>query len=250
MSGHSKWATIKRSKEATDKKKGAVMSRVSKDIINAVMIGGGGDVNFNPMLRVAINKAKSVNMTNDKIEKAINKGLGTSNDNEIIYEKTYEAYLPGGVPLLIDCETDNPNRTLTDIKTIVNKLGGKFLSEGAISWQFEEKGEISIKFEDTKTVDVIENELILLIMDIEGVLDYDISLEENLIRLYTEKQNLREVHAKVNSVILSGYSIESVKVVKISNSPVDASGVDENKIQQALDQIEEVSEVVETWLGI
>lgn len=244
MSGHSKWATIKHAKEANDKKKGALLSRASKDIILAVQIGGGGDVNFNPMLRVAITKAKSVNMTNDKIERAINKGLGIGSDNEIIYEKTYEAYLPGNVPILIDCETDNPNRTLTDVKTIVNKLGGKFLSEGAISWRFKELGEISIAFDIS--IEKLEEDFLLLLMDVEGIKDYEVV--EKQIKVYTQKQSLRDVHSKISQILPNTFSISGVKLVKI----FDSEGNLENpeKVMEYVEKIEEVPEVLDVWVGI
>src|SRR5688500_9984828 len=115
MSGHSKWSTIRRAKEITDQKRGKIFSKISKDITLAARLGGGGDLSMNPLLKSIVDQAKAANMPGDNIQKAINKGVGVNDGSEIIHNNTYEAYGPGGVAILIDSETDNSNRTLTEV---------------------------------------------------------------------------------------------------------------------------------------
>ncbi|MDQ7021718.1 MAG: YebC/PmpR family DNA-binding transcriptional regulator [Candidatus Dojkabacteria bacterium] len=150
MAGHSKWNNIKKTKGANDIKRGKVFSKLSKDIEIATRIGESGDLTFNPTLRVLVDKAKAANMTSDKIQNAINKGLGISSSDEITYENTYELYGPNNIAILVDTETDNTNRTLTEIKTYVHKAGGKMVPEGSISWQFVEMGLIQLKILEGK----------------------------------------------------------------------------------------------------
>ena len=122
MSGHSKWANIKRQKEKTDAKKGKVFSRVSKEIINAVKLGGSGDPKTNTRLRLAIQKAKEANFPSDNIDRLIKKA--TSGEQEVFHEMQYELYGHGGVGIILDIMTDNKNRIASDIHVATNKRGG------------------------------------------------------------------------------------------------------------------------------
>lgn len=145
MSGHSKWATIKRSKAKVDAKKGAVFTKITKDIILAAK--GGGDPDMNARLRAVIAKAKGVNMPNDKIDQAIKKGTGELAGGEL-YEMTYEGYAPGGVAMLVEVATDNKNRTIADIRHIIAKGGGNMGEPGSVAWMFDKRGVLS--FDGTK----------------------------------------------------------------------------------------------------
>jgi YebC/PmpR family DNA-binding regulatory protein len=142
MSGHSKWATIKRKKAATDAKRGKTFTKYIKEIIVAAR-AGGGDQNANPRLRTAVLGAKSVNMPADNIERAIKKGTGELEG--VNYEEiTYEGYGPGGIALLIDSLTDNRNRTTGEIRHILTKAGGRMADAGAVQWMFQSKGQIVV----------------------------------------------------------------------------------------------------------
>jgi len=145
MSGHSKWATIKRAKAKTDAKKGAVFTKITKDIILAAK--GGGDPDMNARLRAVIAKAKGVNMPNDKIDQAIKKGTGELAGGEL-YEMTYEGYASGGVAMLVEVATDNKNRTIADIRHIIAKSGGNMGEPGSVAWMFDKRGVLS--FDGTK----------------------------------------------------------------------------------------------------
>ena len=139
MSGHSKWATIKHKKGAADKARGKLFAKLARQI--EVSAKGGGDIDANPTLRTAVQKAKAARMTNDAIDRAIKRGTGEADGGT--YESImYEGYAPGGVALMIDVLTDNRNRTGADIRGIFTKLGGSMAEPGAVSWQFARRGVI------------------------------------------------------------------------------------------------------------
>jgi YebC/PmpR family DNA-binding regulatory protein len=141
MSGHSKWATIKHKKGATDAKRGKLFAKLARQI--EVAAKGGGDVDMNPTLRTAVQKAKSAQMTNEAIDRAVKRGSGSAEGDA--YESImYEGYAPGGAALMIDVLTDNRNRSGADIRQIFSKLGGSMAEPGAVGWQFARKGVIMI----------------------------------------------------------------------------------------------------------
>ena len=140
MSGHSKWSTIKRKKGAEDAKRGKIFTRLAKDITVAAR-EGGGDENSNSKLKLAIAKAKAANMPKDNIERAVLRGTGGLEGEEMV-EITYEGYGLDGVAFIVDVLTDNKNRALAEIKHAFNKAGGSLASAGSVTWQFEQKGYI------------------------------------------------------------------------------------------------------------
>ncbi len=143
MSGHSKWSTIKRAKGAADAKRGALFGKLSKKITLATKDGNSGDPNFNPKLRLEVDKAKQAGMPNDNIDRAIKKGLG-NDGGATLEEVVYEGYGPGGSAFLIEAITDNKNRTVQSIKTIFTKNSGNLGAQGSVAWQFKktEAGEM------------------------------------------------------------------------------------------------------------
>ena len=158
MSGHSKWSTIKRKKGAKDAKRGAEFTRLGKDITIAAR-DGGGDINMNAALRLAVKKARGSNMPNDNIERAIKKGTGDLPG--VKYESyIYEGYGPQGIALLIEVLTDNKNRTVPEIRHLLSKNNGNLGESGCVSWMFEKKGIILINKkelnEDTFLNDLLE----------------------------------------------------------------------------------------------
>ena len=148
MSGHSKWATIKRAKGAADAKRGKLFSVLSKDITLAAR-DGGGDQDFNPRLRTCIQKAKAANMPADNIDRAIKKGTGELPG--VTYEEiVYEGYAAGGVGLIVEVTTDNKNRSASEVRSTMSKHGGNLAGVGAVAFQFERKGQFII---DAKQID-------------------------------------------------------------------------------------------------
>ena len=146
MSGHSKWASIKHKKAATDAKRGKIFTKLIKEITVAARMGGG-DAEANPRLRAAVLAAKSENMPKDNIERAIKKGTGELEG--VNYEETiYEGYGPGGAAVLVESLTDNKNRTVADIRHIFSKSGGNLGANGCVAWMFAKKGYIAVEAKD------------------------------------------------------------------------------------------------------
>src|SRR5213595_3254758 len=142
MSGHSKWSTIKRAKGVTDAKRGALFTKVAREISVAAR-QGGGDPDANYRLRLAVEKARAVNMPSDNIKRTIDKATGGGEADQ--YEEiAYEGYGPGGVAILVEAATDNRNRTAADVRSIFTKAGGSLAGAGAVAWQFEPKGLITV----------------------------------------------------------------------------------------------------------
>ena len=143
MSGHSKWSTIKHKKGAADAKRGKIFTKLIKEITIAARMGGG-DPDANPRLRSAVNAAKAQNMPKDNLERAIKKGTGELEG--VQYEEmSYEGYGPGGVAVLVECLSDNKNRTIADVRYIFSKAGGNIGTDGCVSWMFDKKGLIIVE---------------------------------------------------------------------------------------------------------
>ncbi len=245
MSGHSKWSTIRRAKEITDQKRGKIFSKISKDITLAARLGGGGDLSMNPLLKSIVDQAKAANMPGDNIQKAINKGVGVNDGSEIIHNNTYEAYGPGGVAILIDSETDNSNRTLTEVRTIITKAGFKMVPGGSVSWQFDERGEIILKLKISNNVE----DLMLELLDIDGIVDLK-KLQDGsdiFIKIYTIRESLKQVHDEVINKFNDRVSLENIQLAKVPQTYMDLSDEDSQKLQNLLDQIEEQNDVTSIW---
>ena len=143
MSGHSKWSTIKRKKGAEDARRGKIFTRLAREITVAAR-EGGADESSNPRLKLAVSRAKAGNMPRENIERAMQRGAGNLEGEDLV-EVTYEGYGPDGVAYLIDTLTDNKNRTLAEVKHALNKSGGRLASSGAVTWQFARKGFLALE---------------------------------------------------------------------------------------------------------
>jgi len=226
MSGHSKWATIKRKKGAIDAKRGAMFTKIIREITVAAK-NGGDDLNANPRLRTAVNKAKAVNMPNDNIDRAIKKGTGSLEG--VVYEEVrYEGYGPGGVAIMVDCLTDNKNRTTPEIRTIFSKNGGNLGENGSVSYLFDRKGMIVIDEGQTTEDDIIE---MLLDFDVE-----DIRTEDGAITVTTTPEGFNTV-----SEFLQGKNIK-VSVNEITFIPKTTTLLDEKKAGQCLRIMEQLED--------
>lgn len=154
MSGHSKWSTIKHKKGATDAKRGKIFTKIIKEITVAARMGGG-DPETNPRLRSALITARSENMPKDTFERAIKKGTGDLEG--VDYEEIlYEGYGPGGVAVLVECLTDNRNRTIAEVRQVFNKAGGNVGTDGCVAWMFDKKGLIIVNKEDSDEETLME----------------------------------------------------------------------------------------------
>jgi YebC/PmpR family DNA-binding regulatory protein len=228
MSGHSKWSTIKRAKGITDAKRGALFTKVAREISVAAR-QGGGDPDANYRLRLAIEKARSVNMPADNIKRTIDKATG-SGDAEQFEEIVYEGYGPGGVAVLVEAATDNRNRTAADVRSIFVKSGGQLAGSGAVAWQFEPRGLIAIA-PDGQDPD----EVALAAID-AGAEDVDTDDPESM-EIFTSPADLERVRLALEA---AGIGIDSAESTMIAKQTVE---LDSTKARQALRLVEQLEEL-------
>lgn len=208
MSGHSKWATIKRKKGATDAARGRLFTRLIKEI--AIAARSGGDPDGNPRLRLAIQSAKSANMPADNIKRAIQRGTGELEG--VHYEEvTYESYGPGGVAIMIDIVTDNKNRTVSELRHLLSRNGGNLAESGSVSWKFNRHGVIVLPKKYN------EDDLLMLIIDAGAD---DLKTEEDhfevitpVTSLYAVKKVLEENKMEVQTASIQLVPMNTIKVV-------------------------------------
>lgn len=218
MSGHSKWSTIKRKKGAADAKRGKIFTKLIKEIMVAARMGGG-DPSGNPRLRAAVLEAKAENMPKDNIERAIKKGAG-GGEGENYEEITYEGYGPGGVALLVECMTDNRNRTVADVRHYFSKSGGNLGESGCVSWMFEKKGVVQVAREAMD-----EDKLMELALDAGAE---DVLEEEDVFIIHTSPE---EMDAVVTALEQGGVSVREAAP---SMEPKNTVEVTDEKAARAL----------------
>lgn len=223
MSGHSKWSTIKRQKEAKDAARGQVFSKLSRAISVAVKAGGGENPDSNAKLRMAIDAARAANMPKDNIERAISRAKQAT---ESIEEVVYEGFGPGGIGIIVDAATDNRNRTGQEIKNIFDKGGGSF-APGAVTHNFEHKGFILVKKKENK------EKMILDLIDL-GVEEFEES--EDGIEVYTAANELFE---KKSAIEKKGFKVEEESLIK---KPKNKVALKEREAQKALNLLENLEE--------
>tara|TARA_Y100001960_G_scaffold313083_1_gene375601 strand:- start:963 stop:1685 length:723 start_codon:yes stop_codon:yes gene_type:complete len=215
MSGHSKWSTIKRKKGAKDAKRGAIFTRLGKDITLAAR-DGGGDISMNANLRLAVKKAKAANMPNDNIDRAIKKGTGELAGQK--YESyVYEGYGPHGVALLIEVLSDNKNRTVPEIRHLLTKHNGNLGESGCVSWMFEKKGIIIISNQSLKEEEFLED---LLELGIESYDEIDDGYE--LLVSPDEFQNIIQFLEKRDYNLEGNISLIAINSISVSNDKIDS----------------------------
>ena len=230
MSGHSKWSTIKRKKAAADTKRGKIFTKLIKEITIAAR-QGGGDPGANPRLRLAIDNAKSANMPNDNIERAIKKATGELEGVNYI-ELTYEGYGPGGIALLIESVTDNKNRTVADVRHILSKHGGSLGETGSVAWMFDRKGVITVVAEGKSEDEVME---VVLEAGAE-----DFQTEDDFYEVTTAVEDFEEVRKALQN---SNFNIENASLQWIAKNTVSVSGENAEKVIKIIDALEDNDDV-------
>lgn len=222
MSGHSKWATIKRKKAATDAKRGKIFTNIIKEITIAAR-EGGGDADSNPRLRQAVSNAKSANMPSDNITRAIKKGTGELPG--VTYEEvSYEGYGPAGVAIFMECLTDNKQRTVAEIRHLISKYGGNLGENGSVSWMFDKKGQITLKANGYEEDVVFEAALEAGAEDFEAA--------DNVFIVSTDSSEIMSVRDALDS---QGYEIESANIDMV---PKNLHNVESDKEQSVITLLE------------
>lgn len=236
MSGHSKWSTIKRKKGAADAKRGKVFTKLIKEITISARLGGSGDPDSNPRLRLAIDKAKANSMPKDNIEKAIKRGTGELAGN-MIEEISYEGYGPCGVALIVDATTDNKNRTVADLRTLFAKRDGNLGDSGSVAWMFEKKGVIRVEGNSAQEDELFEKAI--------NAGAEDLDKEGDAFVITTSFEDLHKVSAslKNQNVLIqeSGFEMVPKTSVKIENEE------DAKKILDLVEALEDNDDVQNVW---
>jgi YebC/PmpR family DNA-binding regulatory protein len=230
MSGHSKWSTIKHKKAAQDAKRGAIFTKVIKELTVAARMGGG-DVDMNPRLRTAVLKAKAVNMPQDTMQRAIMKGTGELPG--VNYEEiTYEGYGPGGVAMIVTVLTDNRNRTVAEIRKIFSKNGGNLGESGCVAWMFQKKGLIVV---DKDKVD--EDELFTIALEAGAE---DVRPADAMYEVITSVEDFEPVKQAITT---KGIEPSSSEVSLLPQTTVRLEGSQARQLLKLMDELEEHDDV-------
>jgi len=230
MSGHSKWHSIKHKKMATDQKRGKIFTKLIKEIMVATKMGGANP-ETNPRLRMAIEKAKSYNMPNDNIQRAIKKGSGA--EGGVNYEQvSYEGYGPGGVAIYVEVLTDNKNRAASEIRSIFSRHNGNLAGQGSVAWIFERKGLITVKKEKSE-----EDKLFEIVLEAGAE---DMKTEKDTYEIITTPENFEDVKKALQD---NQIEIESASVTLIPKNTVKVEGKEAEQLLKLLDDLEENEDV-------
>ena len=233
MSGHSKWANIKHKKDAADKARGRIFSRLGKEIMVAAKMGGG-DVDTNPRLRSGIAAAKAANMPNANIDRAIKKGLGELGD--VTFEEIqYEGYAAGGVALLIDCLTDNRNRSASEVRTTLDRNNGNLASSGSVAYMFKRQSHFVIEGENAD-----EDKLMDIVLDAGAE---DLIVEDGVAEIWGEPAAFEAI---ANALETAGITASEAAVTRRPDNTVSITDVHTaEQVLKLIDKLEDLDDVQE-----
>ena len=237
MAGHSKWANIKHRKAAADSKKSKVTTRLVKEITIAAKIGGG-DVNSNPRLRLATEKARENNVPKDNVERAIKRGIGEL-DGVTYEELRFEGYGIGGAGIIVDCLTDNKTRTVADVRHAFTKHGGNLGTDGCVSFQFKHCGQLLF------APGIDENKLMDAAIE-SGAIDV-VANDDGSIEVITEPNDFLEVKAKLEA---QNFKSDMAEITMKAENEIIMSGEDAAKMQRLLDAFDELDDVQDVYTTV
>lgn len=234
MSGHSKWATIKRKKAANDAARAKAWGKLLR-FVEVAAREGGGDPDGNPTLATAIAKAKGASVPNDNIDRAIKRGTGEL-QGEAVEETSYEGYGPGGVAILVQCLTTNRNRAAQDVRSAFNGNGGKLAEPGAVAWMFEPKGVVIVP-----SAGVSEEEVFLVAADAGAE---DVSASEGSFEVITPPDALTPVRQALEQ---NSIAIDSYELTQVPKTTIAVEGGDAKKVLNLIDELEELDDVSDVY---
>jgi YebC/PmpR family DNA-binding regulatory protein len=234
MSGHSKWHSIKHKKAAADAKRGRAFTQIIKEMTVAARIGGG-DVNFNPRLRLAVEKAKAENMPKDNIDRAIKKGTGEL-EGYNLEEVHYEGYGPGGVAVFIEAATDNRNRTVGEVRHLFSKYGGNLGEAGSVGWMFGKKGYLSVARNDVE-----EEALLEIVLDAGAE---DVKEDGSHWEIYTPPDRFEAVR---DALKVKGIARAAEELGMIPQSTVKLEGRQAQQMLKLMEALEEHDDLTHVW---
>lgn len=235
MSGHSKWAQIRRSKGVNDARRGQLFTRLGREIVVAVREGGGGDPNANFRLRMAVQRARDANMPLDNIERTIKRAVGGI-EGANLEEMTYEGYGPGGTAIMVQTLTENRNRTVADIRNAFHRNGGNLGENGCVDWLFESKGVIEVELKGHDPDELSVEMLDLGAIDVEPA-----SADDEVLTVYADPSEVEDVHRKIEQ---HGYKVLKSESALIPQTKVDLG--DEkaaHQVMRLIDRLEDLDDV-------
>jgi YebC/PmpR family DNA-binding regulatory protein len=230
MSGHSKWSQIKRQKGAADVKRGALFTKLAREIIVAAK-QGGGDPAANFRLRLAVQRARENNMPADNIKRAIDRATG-GGDGADLQEITYEGYGPGGVAVLVEAMTDNRNRTVGEIRSAFTRAGGNLGESGSVAWQFENRGVVTVAATGKDEEEVAEAAIEA------GAEDYH--YDPDGAEVYTTPEALEEVR---QALIDAGLEVSNAEITRVAKTPVALGEKEQEQVLRLLEKLEDLDDV-------
>lgn len=229
MAGHSKWANIKHRKAAQDAKRGKIFTKIIRELVVAAK-EGGGDPNDNPRLRAAMDKALGANMKKDTIEKAIDRGTGNA-EGDNYEELTYEGYGPGGVAILVECMTDNKNRTVGEVRHAFTKHGGNLGTNGSVAYLFEKKGQFVFG-------DNVEEEALMEAALEAGAEDF-IAHDDGSFEILTTPEDFMDIK---ETLVKAGFEPENAEVSMLPSTQAELTVEDGAKVIRLVDRLEELDD--------
>lgn len=236
MAGHNKWSSIKHRKGAQDAKRGKIFTRIAKEITIAAR-EGGGDLEFNAGLRLAVDKGKAANMPKDNIERAIKRGTGELEGGQL-EEILYEGYAPHGVGLIIECVTDNRNRSVAEVRSTLNKNGGNMATSGAVAWQFTQKGFLLVEGYDD------EDELFMLAA--EAGAD-DVQFDDGAASIFSEKESFAAVRSEIQD---AGLALKEASLIYDPNQPMTLDAKQSAQVLRLVDLLEDLDDVQNVYSAL
>jgi YebC/PmpR family DNA-binding regulatory protein len=231
MSGHSKWATIKRKKGAADAKRGQVFTRIAREIVMAAR-ESGGDAEANFRLRLAIERARSQNMPKENIERAIKRGTGEGKDANVFEQIYYEGYGPHGVALMIECLTDNRNRAVSEVRHHLTRSGGSMAEAGSVSWQFKRIAYFSFPAADLDFDKIFE-------LAVEGGAD-DVTQEEDMIEIFAPVETFKILSDRLRTAKIQ---IDEAGVRMVATQEVELNVDETMQVMRMIEGMEELDDV-------
>jgi YebC/PmpR family DNA-binding regulatory protein len=237
MAGHSKWKNIRIRKGKQDAIRGKMFTKLSREIIVAAR-AGGGDIGMNPRLRVAVEKARVNSVPADNIKRAIERGTGAI-EGAAYEEIVYEGYGPGGSALILECYSENRNRTVAEVRHAFTKNGGSMAENGSVSWQFKHVGQIIVPREKRD-----EDDFTLLALEAGAE---DILAEDEDFTVYTSMEDLHRVNAELER---RGIKAQEVNLTYVPTNKTDLSHDDNIKLLKLLDALDDLDDVQETYMNV
>ena len=231
MAGHSKWAQIKRQKGVNDSRRGQLFTKLTREITIAAR-EGGGDPDANFRLRLAIQRARQINMPADNIQRAISRATGTGDDQQQLEEITYEGYGPGGVAIFVEVLTDNRNRTVAEVRNVFTRNGGNLGENGSVAWLFEPRGYVLVPLDGQDS-----DEATLTAIDAGAI---DVMEEDKALAVYTALEDMERVRGALES---AGLTVETAERAMVPKTQVSLDAQKGAQVVRLIERLEDLDDV-------